>query len=278
MKHIKHKKQYASLRVKNKKGNTKPKFIVKRNRNLKLKDTSIKRVVNTQTQNVDKKRVQICGLFNSGTNLMTNIVNGIFDVKIGNEGHLDFWKHTVVGKKFAKNHIKKNTLHILVTKNPYFQFHSFKKQLYSIKTKNTDDINLFVKQTLSIKPPRFVVTDTSTLEFKNFPHYWNCFYRNALQNIPNIIVVKYEDLLFNSLGVVEALKKFMPAKNINIEDTLATIINTPSKESGKPRFGDSAKSFYDSQNIPNLFNTETFNWINTNLDSDIMNALDYSFN
>jgi hypothetical protein len=223
------------------------------------------------------KRVQICGLFNSGTNLMANVISEIFDVVVGDEGHLDFWKHTVVGKQFAKQHVKKNTLYIVVSKNPYFQFHSFKKQLYSIKTNATNDINAFVKQCLSIKAPRSVVTDISNLEFKHFPHYWNSFYRHALNFIPNIVVVKYEDLLFNPHCVIDNLEKYMQLKNVNVNEVLSLVLNTPSKQSGKPRFGDSAKLYYDPENVKGLFDHETFQWINTRLDSDIMNALNYSF-
>lgn len=257
--------------------NHKHKRIAKTTEKAKLKNISFKQINLVETQK-KPKAVQICGLFNSGTNLVTNIISEIFDVTIGKEGHLDFWKHTVIGEGFAKKHIKKNTLYIVVTKNPYFQFHSFKKELYSIKTKDTKDINTFVKQNLSIKPPLLVVTDTSNLEFKNFPQYWNSFYRNTLKFIPNIIIVKYEDLLFDPHSVIDNLKKYMPLKNVNINDILSSVLNTPSKESGKPRFGESAKSYYDPQNIPDLFNHDTFQWINTRLDSDIMNALNYSFN
>lgn len=270
------KKHYAGLRSKNKKINCKPKFILKRN--VKFEQPDHKQPKPIVVDKNDKIRVQICGLFNSGTNLMVNVIENVFNVHIGKEGHLDFWKHTVLSKQFAQKHVKKNTLYILVTKNPYFQFHSFKKQLYSIQTNNTSDVNVFVKQCLSIKPPRYVVTDMSTVEFKNFPHYWNSFYRNALKFIPNIIVVKYEDLLFNPISVIDTLKKYMPIKNINVDDTIEQIINTPSKQSGKPRFGDSAKTYYDPNNIQTLFTHDTFQWINTNLDCDVMKALNYSFN
>lgn len=295
-------KHYAALRSKNKKIQNKPKIFFKKIRfvdnPIKEEDNIKKTIVLThkispqlkieqikpitpllsEPQVTMKKSVQICGLFNSGTNLMTNVISEIFDVNVGHEGHLDFWKHTVIGKNFAKKYINKNTLYIVVSKNPYFQFHSFKKQPYSIKTKDTNDINTFVKQNLSIKAPRLVVTDTSNLEFKNFPQYWNSFYRHALKFIPNVIVIKYEDLLFNPHSVIDNLKKYMPMKNVNIDDVIQDVLNTPSKQSGKPRFGDSAKSYYDPQNIPGLFDHDTFHWINTRLDSDIMNALNYSFN
>ena len=234
------------------------------------------------------KVIQILGLFNSGTNLLFTILDKLFDVNVGSEGHTLFWKHTVVGKQFSKKHVNvsDNNYYLIVTKNPYFQFQSFKKSPYSIKLKhhNMDKLSLgeFVNKTIYIALPKNVITDLSTLNFKNCPHYWNKFHSSAFKHLPpnKTIVVRYEDLLFNSDSVVKELMKFFPLKKqyvnneLQFKNTLNTIFNTPAKSSGHPRFGSSAKQFYSS-NVENLYNKQTLNWISSELNEDIMNILRY---
>lgn len=233
------------------------------------------------------KVIQILGLFNSGTNLLYAILNEIFDVYVGSEGHTMFWKHSVVGKQFAKKYVKisNNTYYLIVTKNPYFQFQSFKKSPYSIRIKNykTNQLSLdaFVNKPMYIVLPKNTTTDLSTLNFKHCPHYWNKFHLSAFRNLPpnNTIVVRYEDLLFNSDAIIKELAKFFPLKNQYLDETLLKntlngIFNKPSKSSGQPRFGNSAKQFYSS-NVKNLYSSQTLNWISSQLNKDVMDILQY---
>ena len=233
------------------------------------------------------KVIQILGMFNSGTNLLFTILDELFDVNVGNEGHTLFWKHSVVGKQFANKHVKvsQNNYYLIVTKNPYFQFQSFKKSPYSIKLKNhkIDSLTLdeFVNKSIYIALPKNVITDLSTLNFQNCPHYWNKFHSSAFKNLPpnNTIVVRYEDLLFNSESVIRELIKFFPLKpqylnENNLKNALRSIFNKPAKSSGHPRFGSSAKQFYSS-NVKNLYNKQTLNWISSQLNKDITNILRY---
>jgi hypothetical protein len=236
------------------------------------------------------KIVQILGLFNSGTNLLYKIVNTLFDVKIGDEGHTLFWKHTVLGNDFAKKHVKCGNKHVylVVSKNPYFQFHSFKKAPYSIRLRNTakiNDVNVFVKKSFYILPPGKVVTDKYTLSFKHFPNYWNSFFDATIKYLPkqNTLYIKYEDIIFNIETVIDKLKELIPLKKefINDDDllksTLISILETPAKNSGKPRFGSEALKYYDDSTIKNLYKATTFKWINSELSKRLMNKLNYSF-
>jgi hypothetical protein len=233
------------------------------------------------------KVIQILGLFNSGTNLLYSILNEIFDVYVGAEGHTLFWKHTVIGKNFARKHIKpsENTFYLIVTKNPYFQFHSFKKSPYSIKLKkhriNQLSLDAFVDKPLCIMLPKGVITDLSTLNFNHCPHYWNKFHMSAFKNLPpkNTIIIKYEDLLFNTNAIISELTKFFPLKNQYLNETylrstIDGLLNKPSKSSGQPRFGNTAKQFYSS-NVHALYNKDTLSWITSQLNKDIMDILHY---
>lgn len=233
------------------------------------------------------KVIQILGLFNSGTNLLFTLINEIFDVFVGNEGHTIFWKHTVIGRNFAKKNIKRseNTFYLIVTKNPYFQFQSFKKSPYSIKIKKHTISHLtlddFVNKPLCIMLPKGVITDLSTLDFEDCPDYWNKFHASAFKNLPpnNTIIIKYEDLLFNTHAVINELTKIFPLKNQYLNEdhlfnTVVHLLNQPSKSSGQPRFGTTAKQFYSS-NVKTLYQPDTLNWISSQLNKDIMNVLMY---
>ena len=235
------------------------------------------------------KVVQILGLFNSGTNLLFQIINTLFDVQIGDEGHTLFWKHTVLTDEFSKKYVKKkNTnVYIVVSKNPYFQFHSFKKAPYSIRLRNNTNntIDNFVQKSFYIVLPRNVITDSSQLSFKHFPHYWNEFHSATFKYLPqhNTLYVKYEDIVFNTDQVITQLSTILPLKpqfidnNTLIRSTLNIILDTPAKKSGNPRFGNSARQYYTQSNINTLYKPNTFTWINRELKKQIMNRLNYTF-
>jgi hypothetical protein len=236
------------------------------------------------------KVVQILGLFNSGTNLLYKIIDTLFDVKIGAEGHTLFWKHTVLAKEFAKKHApqKQRNVYIVISKNPYFQFHSFKKAPYSIRLRNATsnvDIDNFVKKSFYIITPRKVITDTSQLSFKHCPHYWSAFYDGASKHLPEkqTLFIKYEDILFNVDSIISQLKTLLPLKDEFINDpellqkTLSEILDTPAKTSGKPRFGKGAKEYYKESNIKQLYKPNTFRWINDGLSKNVMQKLGYQF-
>lgn len=233
------------------------------------------------------KIIQILGLFNSGTNLVYSILNELFDVHVGKEGHTLFWKHTVIGKNFAKKYATDDVYYIVVTKNPYFQFHSFKKSPYSIKLKNYhnyDQLSLdtFVEKPFFIMLPSKTLSDMTTLNYKNCPHYWNKFHTSAFKHLPpnKTIIIRYEDILFNSKKIIYELCKFFPLKQqyqldpIVLQNSLNNILNRPSKSSGKPRFGASAKQFYSSD-YKTLYKPKTIEWLRSELNKDIMEILRY---
>jgi len=235
------------------------------------------------------KVVQILGLFNSGTNLLYKIVDSLFDVKIGDEGHTLFWKHSVIGKDFAKRHIKGGDkyIYLVVSKNPYFQFHSFKKAPYSIRLRNTTlstNIDNFVKKSFYVLPPRKAIADTYSLSFKNCPHYWNSFFESTFKYIPtkNVEYIKYEDVIFDTQSIVNRLKLILPLKKefmndtILLNTTLMNILKTPAKKSGKPRFGKEATQYYNDSTIKDLYKEDTFKWMNTQLSKKLMEKLGYS--
>ena len=59
--------------------------------------------------------------------------------------------------------------------------------------------------------------------------------------------------------------------------TVNDIFDKPSKLSGKPRFGQHAKIFYCLSNIPKLYKSPTLKWINSELDKNTIESLQYQF-
>lgn len=240
-----------------------------------------------------KLNVQIIGMFNSGTNLLAKIISCVFDAHIHNEGHTHFWKHTTISKPFSKNVVSKfkNTIYVIIAKNPYFQFHSLKKSPYSIRVRGRHpgsyksmNINIFVKKSFFLVLPHNVpLTDRSTLSFSNFPDYWNRFYGYAHKHLNDkkCIFIRYEDLLFNIQNVISNLQTQIPLKAEYtdpqlLQSTIDAILNTPAKDSGNSRYGNTAKQHYSPSNIPNLYNKKTFNWINAHLDGNVLKLFSYS--
>ena len=120
------------------------------------------------------------------------------------------------------------------------------------------NINSFVKKSFFIilpPLPNGVIADKSTLAFDNFPHYWNSFYSSSLKYIPDEqkIIIRYEDILFNTEKVIDDLKIHLNVKKNFTQSSFQPILNEifeqPAKSSGNSRFGSQAKAYYNPNNI-----------------------------
>jgi hypothetical protein len=236
--------------------------------------------------------VQIVGAFNTGTNLVTRVINAIFDVNIQKEGHTIFWKHTCLSNNFK---IDPNVWYIIVTKHPYWWFHSIRKAPYSLKTENPNlPIGDFLKQKIRVQFPRMsYTTDRGNIYFANFIDYYNKFYNGCLEFLPKnkTIVIRYYDFLHNPMKTVLSLAKCLPAKkplkSLNkpkrnnskakelANDKIKKIFVRPTKHHGNPRHGMNAINWYKKGNLNKLFNDEEYNWINKCLDKKLLGEIGY---
>lgn len=238
------------------------------------------------------KKVQVIGMFNTGSNLVSKLIDSLFNVNIHREGHTLWWKHSIVSQDFFSEFKDRNAVYVVVVKNPYWWFHSVYKAPYGInvedenttKIKNIED---FINKNIHVKiPPKNKHKyNKDMMNFENLPDYWSIFYENALNNLPpeNTVIVRYVDVMNNINKVINDLKKKIPLKRAFtlsrnpeiMSNTINVILSRPAKSHGNPRYGKEALNYYQLQNIPKLFKKDTFNWLATHLNKNIVEKLNY---
>lgn len=169
--------------------------------------------------------IQLFGPFGSGTNLLATILryNVNRKIKIHREGHTHIWKHSVRFThldKCVKKH--KNTLFICLYKPLYHWIESMKKASYGIKWKK------------DITTP----CDFRSIHWKNIIEIYNTYYLNyikLLEKYKNVICINCYKVLDSTMGKKYINTKLKPY-NLGLirKDTIAKILNKPSKGHGKP--------------------------------------------
>ena len=177
-------------------------------------------------------KIQILGPFNSGTNLITKILNKNIqqDIILHKEGHTLIWKHSL-----NKNNIEKliklntDTLFICIYKPLHNWISSMQKHSYDIKWDNT-----------LTEKCRFLGRKYNNI-IEIYNEYYN-MYMEFINNYKTVICVNYYDIL-NKNNVVEYLsnKLFLYNLSIKSDHTIIYILDKPSKNHGK-----SVKSSYDA--------------------------------
>lgn len=203
--------------------------------------------------------VQVIGLFNSGTNLVSKIIKELFDCKIDKEGNTIFWKHSLITKEFLNQQLKSQnrqtqnyyTIFVVVIKHLDLWIESMKKKGANYGLISKDD-------KIELSPPLHLLNrihyslPKSNIEFKSLEDCWNKFYDNAINLIPNnrSIIVRYEDVILQPRKLVSNLNRKLNLKsrfNLNrglIGKSLENIFRSPSKRTGNPRYGKDAKEYY----------------------------------
>jgi hypothetical protein len=144
-----------------------------------------------QKNKLNKKwgEVQILGPFNTGTNLLHQIISTAYNTKIGPIGSTIIWKHSIIDNVVVRNKIK-NVLKIVMVRDPYFWLRSLEKKRYTLesKSKNPNDINQ-----LLVKPCKL-----RTHKFSNCVQLWNYYYKNYLNFLSKdrTLYISYEQLIF----------------------------------------------------------------------------------
>jgi hypothetical protein len=237
--------------------------------------------------------VQLIGAFNTGTNLLAKVISKIFDTTIHPEGHTNFWKHTTITDNFDLKSTP-NILYIVISKHPYFWFHSVYKRQYTIKTEKTIhhkiSVGEYIKQPIVLGLPGCVRTNPNITTFTDFVDYYNKLYNGTRQYLPqkNTIFIQYEQFISNPMESVLQLSKVLRVRGYQhlnldknkdlqrrIEIILKGILSQPTKSHGNPKHGVNATQWYSKSNIPKLFNDADRNWIDTRLDNELIDFLKY---
>lgn len=188
-----------------------------------------------------KKKIQILGPFNSGTNLIAKILNNATNEKISlsPDGSTYFWKHNIYFKKIY-NFIKKNqdVLFICMYRDIFQWIKSTLKTNYDVKGMANKFTRNKITSISSKNSFRQLKLDKpcSIHEhyFKDLIHLYKFYFFNYLKLITsfkNVICISYSKLLlpdrFNYLS--EKLNKFNITLNkINLEK----ILQKPAKGHG----------------------------------------------
>ena len=178
-------------------------------------------------------KIQLLGPFNTGTNLLTNILkqNIKEDIKIHWEGHTLFWKHAI-NKSLIEKYIKSNTdtLFICIYKSLHNWISSMQKSSYNIKWDKTLTGKChFVKE---------IHNEISYEEkyYKNIILIYNEYYNMYMQLINNhnrVIFMNYYDII-DKKNVVKYItnKLFVYNLSIKSDNNIFSILDKPSKNHG----------------------------------------------
>lgn len=170
------------------------------------------------------KYIQILGPYNSGTNLISKILNeNLSNVNINPLKKLDpliIWKHTIdKNKLFRVVQNNKNTLFICIYKPIFNWIHSIFKSSYEIKIENKN-----IKSSCQFIDKKY----NNLIEIYN-EYYLN--YIKLISNFDNVIYMNYYDFISkNSKNYINSkLKKF---KLKITKNNIQNILNNPGKNHG----------------------------------------------
>ena len=170
------------------------------------------------------KYIQILGPYNSGTNLISKILNeNLSNVNINPLKKLEpliIWKHTIdKNKLFRAVQNNKNTLFICIYKPIFNWIHSIFKSSYEIKIENKN-----IKSSCQFIDKKY----NNLIEIYN-EYYLN--YIKLISNFDNVIYMNYYDFISkNSKNYINSkLKKF---KLKITKNNIQNILNNPGKNHG----------------------------------------------
>lgn len=174
------------------------------------------------------RNVHLIGPFNTGTNMLFNIINSCCCIDMNNNSnvqiecqHKPFGKHTLDITLINQYLDNPNNLLIIMYKNIYNWLYSIKKENYDIKyTKIYLPVELYGK-----KFPNMI-------ELYNF-YYIN--YMSILTRYPNAVFLDYEKII-NVNSSFNYLNQKLSNINLRIlyQDSFYSILMTPSKTHGYP--------------------------------------------
>jgi hypothetical protein len=192
------------------------------------------------------KHIHIIGPFNTGTNLLNNIISNsdVIDlvdndsIVIYNNDNEPIHKHTLIIKDINNYLLDKNNIVIIMYKNVYNWLYSIKKCSYDIKFKNMySEVELYSKKFANM------------IELYNF-YYIN--YISILNNFNNVIFMDYEKIIdIDTDTSFDYINSKLQKINLQItsKDKMMIELSKPSKNHGDPvNSATDAKNNYKQNN------------------------------
>lgn len=175
------------------------------------------------------KTISILGPWNTGTNLISNILSNSYCLFLNNENEfLDFsnndvWKHEPkfsIIENIAKN---PNKIVVIMYRNVYSWLSSMQKSSYELEFKSLDSIAKIKNKDIS---------------FRNILHVYNHYYNNYIRLIntyPNVIFFDYKKIS-NETIAFDYINFKLSKVNLRIKEKYKVIqqLLQPSKSHGKP--------------------------------------------
>ena len=190
------------------------------------------------------KQIHIIGPFNTGTNLLHNIIsncdvvdsNNNESIFIDSDVHKPINKHTLIINDINNYLLDKNNLLIVMYKNVYNWLYSIKKAPYLIIFSNMySEVELYSKK------------------FGNMIELYNFYYINyisILNNFNNVIFLDYEKIIDTNTSFDYINSKLQKINlQITSKDKIMIELSKPSKNHGEPiNSATDAKNNYKNNN------------------------------
>jgi len=229
-------------------------------------------------------QVQIVGPFHSGTCLVFLYLQALFDVHV--RYHTLFWKHSLLPRfrGLSDNRtcdiaapppdVFDWTLFLCMVRLPYFWVLSTLRQPYGIALvdDNAGDASAALRSAIRFEDRIFA----------NHVQLWNAYYRAYHEHlVPHAAVkfVRLEDLVQTPENVLGDLGRCLRRrKDADLDSAIAEISNRPAKVHGGPCvYGEEARREYVPERVPNRFPPHDIEFINGQLDPELMRRFAYPF-
>jgi hypothetical protein len=166
-------------------------------------------------------KVQVIGLFSSGTNVVVNILEKINGCELKIHGHTHFWKHSIVptdcvpvlpntlpclGSKIDKNSVdnllsQPDTVFYVIVRCPYL----WTKSIHSKDLVKNKVYEIYVGPDGTYRRPddlyEFITEPASYLgnQYDNIVDLWNKYYMSNITSIPSekLRIVHYDRMLYD---------------------------------------------------------------------------------
>ena len=208
--------------------------------------------------------IQIFGLHNSGTNLLTNIINH-YGHNLPNGGSTIIWKHTIMEEEIENIVNDDNNKVFFVIRDPFFWFLSHKKTNYLDQFYITKNEKIFKRK---INFPLIKLLHEEQKAFRQFESMIDLFNEynriyNKFKTRKNCLLLKYSDIIHcNRINdILSHINVSVTKKNV---ESYKAKLNYKSKRHGNPRTINEALKYIKTP-LTSLYSKEDINFINKNL-------------
>ena len=225
-------------------------------------------------------KVQILGPFNSGTNLLHQILSKAYKVEVGPIGSTIIWKHTIMdatmmeqlGRDLVEGKVLgDDILKIVMVRDPYFWLRSLQgKKRYTLESMagNVGDINDVIVSGCKLRENRYA----------NCVELWNAYYSNYIAHLSPLstLFIRYEQLIFEPERVIGVISKYLQLRSkYNKMSKIMKIMQPPSNSRAK-NYKDAIKYNSVAENRVDQYSPEAIKFIGEKLDKELTGKLGYT--